>query len=391
MSQEATPTLDRVIHSLLEGMRDGRVAEAVQRDLLADLRAHVEEGFFDDFGDRLRAEEASFPGFPDEVESTEQALEWILAEAPDHRDRAATVVAMRIGGFLRTHRGRILEILEAAGQGPAPDRDRRISEAMATLGDIRARAGLDAPADRVDAERAQAELDPLIEALEPVREALADLVLDDQLIGYPSEDVPERPGFPPAARLLREAWLLEADLWVRAAERVGSPLPEGAVGTYEQHPFLLDAIVAVQEALTIEPSPSDLLRLAALRHAKGDVGEARSLCGRILETSEDPEIQGRAEALVARISDSSPLGGGDKRCFVATAALGDPDAPEVRTLRAWRDRTLLPSRAGRLFVAAYYRVSPPAARWIARHALARRAARRLLVRPIAAVVRRLTS
>lgn len=391
MSEEATPTLDRVIHSLLEGMRDGRVAEAVQRDLLADLRVHVEEGFFDDFGERLRDEQAAFPGFPEEVESTEQALGWILAEAPDHRDRATTVVAMRIGGYLRENRGRILKILDAMGQGPAPDRDARVAQARSTLDQIRSRAALDAPADRVDAAQAQADLDPLIEALEPVREALADLVLDDQLTGYPSEDVPERPGFPPAVRLLREAWLLEADLWVRAAERVGPPLPEGSVGTYEQHPFLLDAIVAVQEALTLDSLLSDLLRLAALRHAKGDVGEARALCGRVLETSEDAEIQGRAEALLARISDSSPLGGSDKRCFVATAALGDHDAPEVRTLRAWRDRTLLPSRAGRLFVAAYYRVSPPAARWIARHALARRAARRLLVRPIAAVVRRLPS
>lgn len=44
------------------------------------------------------------------------------------------------------------------------------------------------------------------------------------------------------------------------------------------------------------------------------------------------------------------------RCFVATLALGD--CPETTALRQYRDLFLRPTRAGRQFIAAYYRLSP---------------------------------
>lgn len=71
-----------------------------------------------------------------------------------------------------------------------------------------------------------------------------------------------------------------------------------------------------------------------------------------------------------------------KDCFIATAACGTPDAPEVQALRRYRDQVLNRSRLGRRFVRAYYAVSPPAGAWIARHPLARRMAR-ALIRPLA--------
>lgn len=51
------------------------------------------------------------------------------------------------------------------------------------------------------------------------------------------------------------------------------------------------------------------------------------------------------------------LNGGDKRCFVATYALGEQH-PTTHALRAWRDRALKPYVCGRLLVATYYWVSP---------------------------------
>lgn len=53
-------------------------------------------------------------------------------------------------------------------------------------------------------------------------------------------------------------------------------------------------------------------------------------------------------------------GGSRDRCFIASAVYG-PDAPEVRVLRRWRDRTLCRSRLGRAVVDHYYRIAP---RWV---------------------------
>jgi hypothetical protein len=67
-----------------------------------------------------------------------------------------------------------------------------------------------------------------------------------------------------------------------------------------------------------------------------------------------------------------------RACFIATAAYGSVDAPEVEQLRNFRDRRLLTSRLGRVAVRFYYGVSPPVARLIARKPRLRSAIRRTL-------------
>ncbi len=74
----------------------------------------------------------------------------------------------------------------------------------------------------------------------------------------------------------------------------------------------------------------------------------------------------------------------DFRCFIATAAYGSVMAPEVRTLRAFRDRVLLAAPFGDAVVGLYYRMSPPLAGFIG-HRPALKFAARCLIAPIAMV------
>ena len=65
-------------------------------------------------------------------------------------------------------------------------------------------------------------------------------------------------------------------------------------------------------------------------------------------------------------------------CYIATAVYGSYDAPEVRTLRRFRDETLKKSAAGRMFIRIYYRFSPPIAQRLKHATKVNRLVRRML-------------
>lgn len=68
-------------------------------------------------------------------------------------------------------------------------------------------------------------------------------------------------------------------------------------------------------------------------------------------------------------------GGGGGGCFIATAAWGSPLHPKVVLLQDFRDHYLLTNWPGKLFVKAYYAISPPMADYIRQHENLRTAAR----------------
>jgi|GEM_PF-4189297 len=81
-----------------------------------------------------------------------------------------------------------------------------------------------------------------------------------------------------------------------------------------------------------------------------------------------------------------PMAGVGGPCFVATAVYGSEDADEVRCFREFRDRVLMGSHAGRLFVEMYYLLSPRAAEFVSRRPLLRRCVKRLVLDPLFAAL-----
>ena len=68
-------------------------------------------------------------------------------------------------------------------------------------------------------------------------------------------------------------------------------------------------------------------------------------------------------------------------CFIATAVYGTSLAPEINTLRVFRDNILLSNSIGKKFVHFYYRFSPPIANFISKHSILKTCIRKIFIAP----------
>ena len=90
-------------------------------------------------------------------------------------------------------------------------------------------------------------------------------------------------------------------------------------------------------------------------------------CTAYSATGDESNFSGEIVYATEEASSGASGSSGSSRCFIATAAFGSGLAPEVLTLREFRDRYLLTNGPGQAFVDWYYRVSPPVAAFIAEH------------------------
>ena len=153
------------------------------------------------------------------------------------------------------------------------------------------------------------------------------------------------------------------------------PGPHGAEARPEPDPLIPGPHGAVARpnsggSKVVRKSKKSSLRKSGFQEVRPEPVTAAEAVTSIDETWGDTDAQGFGSQKSTQVQSRS--------CFIATAAYGDIDAPEVEQLRRFRDRSLLTNPFGRSFVRMYYRVSPPIARLIARRPSLRMATRRLL-------------
>ncbi len=179
---------------------------------------------------------------------------------------------------------------------------------------------------------------------------------------------------------------IEARVYRQAADLIGNAITEPGQATDKQDELLNTAAVALEAGLGSKPDPETLLSLLELRVLQLEIKKARFIADLLVKIDEDGPHGEKGREWLSRFDTDKKLK--DRgRCFIATAACGANDAPDVLALRQFRDVTLESFRAGRVLTSVYYRLSPPLAQTIDKHPTLARIVRSLLVRPLARMVR----
>jgi hypothetical protein len=144
-------------------------------------------------------------------------------------------------------------------------------------------------------------------------------------------------------------------------------LQEFENGTYVDIPGLGKTTVAVGKAywLRVRDGVNEKVRLYFQIRASAlseEVNLSEEFFERVAQQEDPPDPPPAIESSSSPAPLAGGSGGGGGGCFIATAAYGDYDHPNVQILREFRDRYLLTNCMGRIFVDTYYRYSPTLAR-----------------------------
>lgn len=102
----------------------------------------------------------------------------------------------------------------------------------------------------------------------------------------------------------------------------------------------------------------------------------------------EKEIRKRAAAKLNDI-EAKPASSSKSGCFIATAVYGERTTQEILILQAFRDQVLVRTRAGRVFIEAYYRTSPRFAGIVRQSRTLRLVFKKALVEPAVWIAKRI--
>jgi tetratricopeptide (TPR) repeat protein len=155
-------------------------------------------------------------------------------------------------------------------------------------------------------------------------------------------------------------------------------LATGLIAKQQEKSNAIQALSILDHALSIYDNPDARFAKAGIFQLLGQTPQALAELNYIIANFPDDNVYVEARQMKDEIENPPKKG----MCFVATAAYGSPLAPEVVLLSSFRDKVLLNSKLGMLFVKFYYSVSPPLASLIAKVGFLRATTRYLFIAPI---------